>query len=92
MAAGAGLATLEAARQIHTMRPITLQTLTWVTVAAAVASALWLAAVESDPGTSLRLTALPSIQSIRPGDSPLGADALRRRQQQSAAARARPSR
>ena len=92
MAAGGVLATLEAARQIHTMRPITLQTLTWVTVAAAVASALWLAAVESDPGTSLRLTALPSIRLVQPGDPSLGGDAARRRQQQAAEARARPSR
>ena len=51
-------------RQIHTMRPTALQTLTWATVAAAVASALWLAAVESDPGVTLRLTALPSTSSF----------------------------
>lgn len=52
------------------MRPITLQALTWATVAAAVASALWLAAVDSDPGTTLRLTALSSSLLARPGDSP----------------------
>ena len=46
------------------MRPTALQTLTWATVAAAVASALWLAAVESDPGVTLRLTALPSTSSF----------------------------
>jgi hypothetical protein len=39
------------------MRPPVLRMLTWVTVAAAVASALWLAVVVSDPGLALRLTA-----------------------------------
>jgi hypothetical protein len=38
------------------MRPPVLRTLTWMTVAAAVASALWLAAVSGDPGIALRLT------------------------------------
>lgn len=42
------------------MRPIALKTLTWATVAAAVASAVWLAAVDADPGTTLRLTGLPT--------------------------------
>ena len=39
------------------MRPIALKVLTWATVAAAVASALWLAAVEADHGPLLRLAA-----------------------------------
>lgn len=42
---------------IHTMRPLALQTLTWATVIAAVASAMWLAVVESNHGSTLRLTA-----------------------------------
>jgi len=42
------------------MRPIALKALTWATVAAAVASALWLAAVEADPAATLRLTASPA--------------------------------
>lgn len=92
MAPGTVLATLEAARQIHTMRPITLQTLTWATVAAAVVSALWLAAVDSDPGTTLRLTALPSTLLAPFGTSPSGADPARRRQQEPGGARSRSSR
>lgn len=44
-------------RTIHTMRPLALQTLTWATVIAAVASAMWLAVVESNHGSTLRLTA-----------------------------------
>jgi len=43
------------------MRPIALKALTWATVVAAVASALWLAAVEADPAAALRLTASPSL-------------------------------
>jgi hypothetical protein len=39
------------------MRPIALRTLTWATVAAAVLSALWLAATDGDPGEMLRPTA-----------------------------------
>lgn len=38
------------------MRPHVLRTLTWVTVAAAVASALWLAVDAGEPGLALRLT------------------------------------
>ena len=38
------------------MRPITLRALTWATVAAAVASAVWLASVDSDSATALRVT------------------------------------
>jgi hypothetical protein len=44
-------------RTIHTMRPLALQTLTWATVIAAVASAMWLAVVESHHGSTLRWTA-----------------------------------
>jgi len=40
------------------MRPLALKAVTWTTVAAAVASALWLAAVESDQGTATRHTTL----------------------------------
>ena len=40
------------------MRPSALRTLTWATIAAAVASALWLAVVDTDPSTTLRFTAL----------------------------------
>jgi hypothetical protein len=36
------------------MRKSALQTLTWVTVAAAVLSAVWLSAVDTDTGTTLR--------------------------------------
>ena len=53
---------------IHTMRPTTLRTLTWATVAAAVVSALWLAAVEPDPGAMLRVTVLPA--ALRPPGGP----------------------
>jgi hypothetical protein len=40
------------------MRPITLRALTWATVAAAVASALWLASVDTDTdvASALRVT------------------------------------
>ena len=86
---GPKLARLVRPRQIHTMRPTALQTLTWATVAAAVASALWLAAVEPDPGVTLRLTALPStlLSLARPGESSKAADAARRRSNDPAAAR-----
>lgn len=47
------------------MRQITLQTLTWGTVTAAVSSALWLAATE--PGTDVR--ALHGQPLIRPTDA-----------------------
>jgi hypothetical protein len=58
---------------IHTMRRIDLKVLTWATVAAAVASALWLAAVESDPVTA-RLTALPAalMSLVRPHEPGAG--------------------
>ena len=39
------------------MRPITLKALTWATVAAAIASALWLAIVDGDATAMLRWTA-----------------------------------
>lgn len=39
------------------MRPITLKALTWATVAAAIASALWLAAFDGDATAMLRWTA-----------------------------------
>jgi len=39
------------------MRKSALQTLTWVTVAAAVLSAVWLSAVDTDPVTTLRQSA-----------------------------------
>ncbi len=57
-------------RTIHTMRPLALQTLTWATVIAAVASAMWLAVVESNHGSTLRwsassLSALPLPWAIR---------------------------
>jgi hypothetical protein len=55
------------------MRPLALQTLTWATVIAAVVSALWLAAVESEPGSMLHLTAAAS--SLRPLGALLGAPA-----------------
>ena len=45
------------------MRPLTLKVLTWATVAAAVASALWLAAVGVDDGPLLRLEA-PSTAAV----------------------------
>ncbi|MES2960608.1 MAG: hypothetical protein V4792_20635 [Pseudomonadota bacterium] len=41
------------------MRPLALRVLTWATLAAAVASALWLAAAEADPTVTLRLAAMP---------------------------------
>ena len=47
------------------MRPLALRTLTWATVAAAVASAVWLAAVEGGPGTTLRLTASPPAARLQ---------------------------
>ena len=46
-----------APRSIHTMRPVTLKALTWATVAAAVASALWLAVFDGDATAMLRWTA-----------------------------------
>jgi len=45
------------------MRPLALKVLTWATVAAAVASALWLAAIETDQGPLLRLAA-PSTAAV----------------------------
>lgn len=48
------------------MRPPVLRTLTWVTVAAAVASALWLAVVAGDPGIALRLTATQQATESAP--------------------------
>ena len=39
------------------MRPVTLKALTWATVAAAVASALWLAVFDGDATAMLRWTA-----------------------------------
>ena len=41
------------------MRPSALKTLTWATVAAAVASALWLALVEAELDSTWRLTFAP---------------------------------
>jgi hypothetical protein len=48
------------------MRPITLRALTWATVAAAVASAVWLAAAEGDTATALRVTvaAPPALEGV----------------------------
>ncbi len=75
------------------MRPIALQTLTWATVAAAVASALWLAAAESDPGATLRLTALPPalLPLTRPNE-PAPTAAVRRRNHDPAAQQRQPGR
>lgn len=76
------------------MRPTALQTLTWATVAAAVASALWLAAVDTGPGTELRLTALPPawLPLARPAEPATAAAAARRRNHDPAAARVQPQR
>lgn len=65
-------------RTIHTMRPLALQTLTWATVIAAVASAMWLAAVESQHGSSLRwtassLSALPLPWTVGPSAADVAA-------------------
>lgn len=51
------------------MRPITLKTLTWATVAAAVASALWLAAVEAERGVDGRLPALTQHAFTQPREA-----------------------
>lgn len=42
------------------MRPNALKALTWATVAAAVASALWLAMVEAELGSTWRVTVAPT--------------------------------
>jgi len=62
---------------IHTMRRIDLKVLTWATVVAAVASALWLAAGGHDPVTMQRLTALPAglMSLIRPSEPGTGGSA-----------------
>lgn len=53
------------------MRPSALKALTWATVAAAVASALWLALAEAELGMPLRLTAqsppMLAARSVPPG-------------------------
>jgi hypothetical protein len=49
--------------EMPTMRPLTLKAMTWTTVVAAVASALWLAAVESDQGSALRKASTPPERS-----------------------------
>ena len=75
------------------MRRIALQTLTWATVAAAVASAVWLAAVEGDPGATLRLTAkgVPGLMPA-PGQAMIAAAATARLQRDGAAGRSQPRR
>ena len=62
------------------MRPLALRALTWATVAAAVASALWLAAGAGDPGATLRLTAAPDVllPLARPGAAGMERVATRR--------------
>ena len=76
------------------MRPIALQTLTWATVAAAVVSALWLAAVEPDQGSALRITGSPPAALPWPWPSEPAAtgDAASRRADDPAAVRRRPQR
>ena len=77
------------------MRRIALQTLTWATVAAAVASAVWLAAVEGDPGGTLRLTtrAVPGLMPLAaPGQAMIAAAATGRLQRDGAAGRSQPRR
>ena len=82
-------------RIIHAMRRIALQTLTWATVAAAVASAVWLAAVEGDPGATFRLTAkgVPGLMPLAaPGQPMIAAAATARLQRDGAAGRPQPRR
>lgn len=55
------------------MRPSAIKALTWATVAAAVASALWLALIEVELGSSWRVTLAPT-----PPPSALAAAATRR--------------
>lgn len=63
------------------MRPTALRALTWATVAAAVASALWLALVEVEMGVPWRITALPPgmVATAGPGERVAMGDAPRRR-------------
>lgn len=56
------------------MRHITLQTLTWGTVAAAVSSALWLAASEPGGGPEARRLAKSNGPSLRLVPESTGAD------------------
>jgi len=75
------------------MRPIALHALTWTTVAAAVASALWLAAVEPDPGAALRMTAFrPKLLPLAaPGERVAAAREARRHLGADASSRQDPS-
>ena len=61
-------------RTNHVMRPIALRTLTWATVAAAVLSALWLVATDSDPSAILRPTASASTPQALVALAESGAD------------------
>ncbi len=75
------------------MRPTALQTLTWATVAAAVASALWLAVVESDPGATLHLTASSAgLLPLARRSNPAAMGIARRRDNESASNRLQPQR
>jgi hypothetical protein len=75
--------------KLHKMRPTTLQALTWATVAAAVASALWLAIVEAEQRPTLRLMATPPAaqQSTWPVEPAAAGKEARRRVDDAAADR-----
>jgi len=78
--------------KLHKMRPIALQALTWATVAAAVASALWLAAVEAEQRPTLRLMGTPpaALQSMWPVE-PAGAGKEARRRADNPGANRQPA-
>jgi len=63
------------------MRPIALQSMTWVTVVAAVASALWLAGVEVERGFDSRVirAMVPSAELAWPGEPAAAGPQQRRR-------------
>ena len=76
------------------MRPIALKVLTWATVAAAVVSALWLAAVESDQGSVWRLTNAPpaALPWPWPSEPVVAGNTTHRRAADPTAVRQRPQR
>lgn len=59
------------------MTQLSLQTLTWGTIGAAVASALWLASA-GDDGLFSEREGMPAVMRSPAGASPLGAHPLRR--------------
>lgn len=69
------------------MRPHTLQALTWLTIVAAIVSALWLAAFESDTDSGLRLNA---PLAAAPRSVPANPRAIPGARQRSDGFRARP--